>query len=121
MDSDEEVNLVASFQRDRVGGGSVGRGCCDLRTSNICFFLQGGEIPVHSPKVDKDDEEPRHSEGCDRRWKQQAEIAGVRKRREDRNVWRQYDEEIRGRQSSYRNFATTLGSIVDPGAVATPK
>jgi hypothetical protein len=34
------------------------------------------------------------------------------------DVW-QYDGEIHGRESSYREFAMMLGSIADPGAAAS--
>jgi hypothetical protein len=36
---------------------------------------------------------------------------------EGHSVWRQYGEEIHGRESSYRKFATILGSIVDSGVL----
>jgi hypothetical protein len=32
---------------------------------------------VHSLKADKGDEKPRHTEGCNRRWKHQKEVARV--------------------------------------------
>jgi hypothetical protein len=56
--------------------GALGAGAAygDVRVTNVCFY--GGEFPVHGRKANKDDEEPRHVEGCDRRWKHQAEIAG---------------------------------------------
>ncbi len=48
------------------------------------------------------------------------ESGGGRKRRKGRNVRRQYDGEIiHGRESSCRELATILGSVVDPGAATS--
>jgi hypothetical protein len=40
-----------------------------LQSLTVFFYRQlpGGEFPVHSQKVDKDEEEPRLTAGCDRR------------------------------------------------------
>jgi hypothetical protein len=79
----------------------------DVRVANVCFCRQlpGGEFPVHGPKVDKDNEEPRHTEGWDRQWKQQVEITGVCKRRKGRkNIRRQCDKEIHGRERAIESL-----------------
>jgi hypothetical protein len=61
----------------------------DSSIADVCILYRqrfGGGFLVYSPKVDNDDDEPRQTEGCGRRLKQQVEIAGVCKRREGRNT-----------------------------------
>jgi hypothetical protein len=82
--SSEEVRLVTEALGADVWPTEM------FQSLTFAFYRQllGGEFPVHSPKVDKDVEEPRLIERYDRRWKQQVEIAGVCKRRKGRNVRR---------------------------------
>jgi hypothetical protein len=50
------------------------------------------------------------------RWRSQESANGGRTATLGRNT---YNEEVQGRKSSYRKFATILESIVDPGAATS--
>jgi hypothetical protein len=100
---------------ERLGaGGAYG----DVRIANVCYLQAAPGRRV----ADDDEEEPdvpknlRHTEGCDRRWdnrwRSQESAKGGRAATFGGNMM----QEIHERESNYRKFTATLGSIVDYGA-----
>jgi hypothetical protein len=91
---------------------------CRELTTILGSVVVPGAATSTSAQISRDQQCGRGKETGGR--KQQVECGGGRKRRKGRNVRRQYDGEIiHGRESSCRELAMILGSVVDPGAAAS--